>query len=80
MQLANSDGGIIERNWKPLDPKVPLGISEKFFYEDDLSANFSFVVPTKPANMFHLLRRQMKRNYRKPLIVAGPKTRNYHII
>lgn len=31
------------------------------------------VYPTTPAQYFHLLRRQMKRNYRKPLIVAGPK-------
>jgi 2-oxoglutarate dehydrogenase complex dehydrogenase (E1) component-like enzyme len=26
-----------------------------------------------PANYFHLLRRQMLRNYRKPLILAAPK-------
>ncbi len=29
---------------------------------------------TTPANFFHLLRRQMKRNYRKPLIVFTPKS------
>jgi len=29
---------------------------------------------TTPANLFHLLRRQMKRNYRKPLIVFTPKS------
>ncbi|KAA5827708.1 2-oxoglutarate dehydrogenase E1 component [Algibacter amylolyticus] len=29
---------------------------------------------TTPANMFHLLRRQMKRSYRKPLIVFTPKS------
>jgi probable 2-oxoglutarate dehydrogenase E1 component DHKTD1 len=29
--------------------------------------------PTTPAQYFHLLRRQMKRNFRKPLVVAGPK-------
>lgn len=29
---------------------------------------------TTPANMFHLLRRQMKVNYRKPLIVFTPKS------
>jgi 2-oxoglutarate dehydrogenase complex dehydrogenase (E1) component-like enzyme len=23
--------------------------------------------------MFHVLRRQMKRNFRKPLVIAGPK-------
>ncbi|WP_062056740.1 2-oxoglutarate dehydrogenase E1 component [Aquimarina longa] len=29
---------------------------------------------TTPANMFHLLRRQMKANYRKPLVVFTPKS------
>ncbi|MBE9604948.1 2-oxoglutarate dehydrogenase E1 component [Acetobacteraceae bacterium H6797] len=29
---------------------------------------------TTPANYFHALRRQMKRNYRKPLIVMSPKS------
>lgn len=29
---------------------------------------------TTPANMFHLLRRQLKTNYRKPLIVFTPKS------
>ncbi|PKQ44717.1 2-oxoglutarate dehydrogenase E1 component [Confluentibacter flavum] len=29
---------------------------------------------TTPANIYHLLRRQMKRNYRKPLIVFTPKS------
>lgn len=31
------------------------------------------VFPTTPAQYFHLLRRQIKRNFRKPLVVAGPK-------
>lgn len=31
------------------------------------------VFPTTPAQYFHLLRRQIKRNYRKPLIIAAPK-------
>ena len=29
--------------------------------------------PTTPAQYFHLLRRQIKRGFRKPLIVAAPK-------
>jgi 2-oxoglutarate dehydrogenase complex dehydrogenase (E1) component-like enzyme len=28
---------------------------------------------TTPANYFHALRRQMLRNFRKPLVVAAPK-------
>lgn len=36
--------------------------------------NMAVVNPTTPAQYFHLLRRQMVRNFRKPLIVVGPKT------
>jgi probable 2-oxoglutarate dehydrogenase E1 component DHKTD1 len=35
--------------------------------------NFQVVNPTTPAQYFHLLRRQMVRNFRKPLVVASPK-------
>jgi 2-oxoglutarate dehydrogenase E1 component len=31
-------------------------------------------VPTTPAQIFHLLRRQMLRSYRKPLVVMTPKS------
>ncbi|KAL2093545.1 hypothetical protein ACEWY4_010857 [Coilia grayii] len=41
---------------------------------DGDTVNMSVVHPTTPAQYFHLLRRQMIRNFRKPLIVAGPKT------
>ncbi|XP_018540031.2 LOW QUALITY PROTEIN: 2-oxoadipate dehydrogenase complex component E1 [Lates calcarifer] len=41
---------------------------------DDDSVNMAVVNPTTPAQYFHLLRRQMIRNFRKPLIVVGPKT------
>lgn len=42
----------------------------------DINAgNINLIVanPSTPAQLFHLLRRQMLRNYRKPLIVASPK-------
>jgi 2-oxoglutarate dehydrogenase complex dehydrogenase (E1) component-like enzyme len=35
--------------------------------------NFQLVNPSTPANVFHMLRRQMLRSYRKPLIVASAK-------
>lgn len=35
--------------------------------------NMSVVAPTTPAQYFHLLRRQVKRPFRKPLIVMTPK-------
>uniref|UniRef100_A0A8C0HRD6 2-oxoadipate dehydrogenase complex component E1 n=1 Tax=Buteo japonicus TaxID=224669 RepID=A0A8C0HRD6_9AVES len=40
---------------------------------DGDQVNMSVVHPTTPAQYFHLLRRQMVRNFRKPLIVASPK-------
>lgn len=40
---------------------------------DGDSVNMHIVNPTTPAQYFHLLRQQMLRNFRKPLIVVGPK-------
>jgi probable 2-oxoglutarate dehydrogenase E1 component DHKTD1 len=37
------------------------------------NVNMSVAFPTTAAQYFHLLRRQIKRNFRKPLIVAAPK-------
>lgn len=36
--------------------------------------NLQVCVPSTPAQMFHMLRRQMLRDYRKPLIVMTPKS------
>lgn len=36
--------------------------------------NMQVCTPTTPAQMFHMLRRQMIRDYRKPLIVMTPKS------
>ncbi|XP_034541856.1 probable 2-oxoglutarate dehydrogenase E1 component DHKTD1, mitochondrial [Notolabrus celidotus] len=41
---------------------------------DSDTVNMALVNPTTSAQYFHLLRRQMIRNFRKPLIVVGPKT------
>lgn len=40
---------------------------------DGDSVNMQVVNPTTPAQYFHLLRQQMVRDFRKPLIVVGPK-------
>ncbi|KAH9848789.1 dehydrogenase E1 and transketolase domain-containing protein 1 [Lenzites betulinus] len=37
------------------------------------NVNLNIAFPTTPAQYFHLLRRQVKRNFRKPLVIAGPK-------
>jgi 2-oxoglutarate dehydrogenase E1 component len=36
--------------------------------------NFQVCIPSTPAQMFHLLRRQVRRPWRKPLIVMTPKS------
>ena len=36
--------------------------------------NMIVCVPSTPAQMFHMLRRQMKRDFRKPLVVMTPKS------
>jgi 2-oxoglutarate dehydrogenase E1 component len=36
--------------------------------------NMQVVVPSTPAQMFHMLRRQMLQNFRKPLVVMTPKS------
>lgn len=36
--------------------------------------NMSVVVPSTPAQFFHLIRRQMVRNFRKPTVVLTPKS------
>lgn len=37
-------------------------------------ANFQICMMSSPANYFHVLRRQLDRNFRKPLIIASPKS------
>ena len=36
--------------------------------------NIQVAVPSTPAQIFHLLRRQVRRNFRKPLVVMTPKS------
>ena len=36
--------------------------------------NMQVCVPSTPAQIFHLLRRQMLRNFRKPLVIMSPKS------
>ncbi|KAH9170042.1 dehydrogenase E1 and transketolase domain-containing protein 1 [Lactarius sanguifluus] len=52
-----------------------LQLTDDRFEVTDTRANVNMHVtfPTTPAQYFHLLRRQIKRNFRKPLIVCAPK-------
>ncbi len=81
LQMANTDGSLRQKVLKEHEPqRAKQTLQDPNFYENIQEANFSLVNPTKPANLFHLLRRQMKRNFRKPLVIAGPKTCNQSII
>ncbi|MCY1722496.1 2-oxoglutarate dehydrogenase E1 component [Prolixibacteraceae bacterium Z1-6] len=44
------------------------------FLELSANNNIQVVIPTTPANMFHLLRRQIKMNTRLPLVIFTPKS------
>ncbi|CAH2085300.1 unnamed protein product [Euphydryas editha] len=51
-----------------------LQLSDSSEYAPDSEAVCLHIVnPTTPAQYFHLLRRQVVRNYRKPLVVVAPK-------
>ncbi|KAK0488570.1 Transketolase, pyrimidine binding domain-containing protein [Armillaria novae-zelandiae] len=68
------DGAGPEHSSSRIERMLQL-TNDRYIYDEDPSFNINMhvVFPTTPAQYFHLLRRQMKRNYRKPLIVAGPK-------
>lgn len=52
-----------------------LQLTDDRYTANDKPANINMHVafPTTPAQYFHLLRRQICRNFRKPLVIAGPK-------
>lgn len=62
-------------------PDHSSGFVERFLQQCDSSetsmdgdnVNMHVAHPTTPAQYFHLLRRQMVRNFRKPLVVFSPK-------
>ncbi|OBZ67945.1 putative 2-oxoglutarate dehydrogenase E1 component DHKTD1, mitochondrial [Grifola frondosa] len=68
------DGAGPEHSSSRLERMLQL-TNDRYVFDESSSANVNMhvVFPTTPAQYFHLLRRQIKRNYRKPLIVAGPK-------
>lgn len=43
-------------------------------HPDGDDVNLQVINPTTPAQYFHALRRQIVRNFRKPLVIASPKT------
>ncbi|EJF58365.1 dehydrogenase E1 and transketolase domain-containing protein 1 [Dichomitus squalens LYAD-421 SS1] len=69
------DGAGPEHSSSRIERMLQLTNDPYAFHEGSgaASVNMHVTFPTTPAQYFHLLRRQVKRNFRKPLIVAGPK-------
>lgn len=58
------------------DDPFNIPTQEQYKSDKDLAfrqCNIQVCVPTTPANYFHLLRRQLRRSFRKPLIIMSPK-------
>eukprot|EP01133_Synstelium_polycarpum_P003618 gene3618-4146_t len=71
------DGAGPEHSSCKMERFLQLCDTEAVHVRDDAKlskeTNMYVVNPSTPANYFHVLRRQMHRNFRKPLIVVGPK-------
>ncbi|CAG0884050.1 unnamed protein product, partial [Darwinula stevensoni] len=67
------DGAGPEHSSCRLERFLQLSDSYEEAGMDGDNVNMQIVHPTTPAQYFHLLRRQMVRNFRKPLIIAAPK-------
>ncbi|XP_054163918.1 2-oxoadipate dehydrogenase complex component E1-like [Oppia nitens] len=66
------DGAGPEHSSARIERFLQMSDSKESSVDSD-HINWSIVNPTTPAQYFHVLRRQLIRNYRKPLIVITPK-------
>lgn len=68
------DGMASEHSSCRMERFLQMTDSKEEGFTDGDDVNMHVINPTTPAQYFHALRRQMIRNFRKPLIVVGPKT------
>ncbi|GLH07737.1 LOW QUALITY PROTEIN: Uncharacterized protein GBIM_13164 [Gryllus bimaculatus] len=66
------DGAGPEHSSSRIERFLQMTDSKENFPDGD-DVNMHIANPTTPAQYFHLLRRQMVRDYRKPLVVISPK-------
>ncbi|PPQ70860.1 hypothetical protein CVT26_014083 [Gymnopilus dilepis] len=67
------DGAGPEHSSSRIERMLQLTNDRYAATEEPANINMHVAYPTTPAQYFHLLRRQILRNYRKPLVIAGPK-------
>lgn len=67
------DGAASEHSSCRMERFLQMTDSKETIPDGD-DVNFQVINPSTPAQYFHALRRQMVRNFRKPLIVVAPKT------
>ncbi|KDR79783.1 hypothetical protein GALMADRAFT_241860 [Galerina marginata CBS 339.88] len=67
------DGAGPEHSSSRIERMLQLTNDRYDVNSEPTNINMHVAFPTTPAQYFHLLRRQICRNYRKPLVIAGPK-------
>lgn len=68
------DGAGPEHSSAHLERFLQMSSSSSDSIDTEAKVNWSICYPTQPSQYFHLLRRQVLRPFRKPLVVMSPKT------
>ena len=72
-KLQNGLVMLLPHGYEGQGPEHSSGRIERFLQSSAID-NWTIANCSTPANMYHILRRQMKRDFRKPLVVFTPKS------